>query len=317
MIVDIALPVAFDRHTLAEYIEVISLVNPVEHLSPSELRSHFPSGQGPAATEINLAFAEIEQRARSAKGVYPYHISDGGVVRVEALLTPAYDLMSLLSMESTPMRIQGDYTESDPLFDAVVREAAAKFLGSEGRSLIFGWPARDGRPTDFGAAVTWVGRQIGVPDGVLDRPTEEKDAGVDVISWRPFGDRRTGFPVYLFQNTLRADYVNKAREVVPSMWHQWLRLPRLPSTGFAIPFVVPQGDDRWQKLTYSADVVMDRLRIAKEISLLSTGFPELYQIRDFNAKQIEQIITGAGSPPVSVARPRRQRPSKYRDTRTR
>jgi hypothetical protein len=259
----------------------------------------------------------IERRAVLAENVYPYRISDGGVIRVDSAFTPVYDLMSLISMESTPMRLAGDYTEADPLFDAVVREATAKLLGPEGSSLIFGWPPRDGRPTEFSPAVTWVGEQIGVPDGVLDRPTEEKDAGVDVIAWRPFRDGRTGFPVYLFQNTIRADYVNKAREVVPSMWSGWLRFGSLPKTGFAIPFIGPVGDDRWLTLTCSADVVLDRLRIAELISFASDTFPEFEPIRAFNAKQIEQIINGSASQPVSVRRPRRQRASKHRDIRTR
>lgn len=314
---DVELPITSEPFSLAEYIEVSCLVNPVEHLSPSDLRGYFPSGQGPSSTEISLAIAEIERRAPLAENVYPYRISDGGVIRVESTFTAVYDLMSLLSMESTPMRAEGDYSEADLLFDAVVREAAAKALGPEGRSLIFGWPARNGRPTDFSPAVTWAGEQMGIPDGLLDRPTEEKDAGVDVIAWRPFKDGRTGFLVVLYQDTLRADYVNKAREVVPSMWYRWLQFGTLPKTGFAIPFTIPAGDDRWLKLTYSADVLLDRLRIAGEISSLSEPFRELEQIRAFNTKQIEQITNGSASRPVSIQRPRRQRASEHRDIRTR
>jgi hypothetical protein len=317
MIAEVTPPSTFDPYSLAEYIEIRFLVSPVEHLSPPELRSYFPSGQSPSSTEISLAMAEIERRASVTSSAYPYRISDNGVIRIESDLTAAYDLMLLLSMESTPMRTEGDYRESDPLFDAVVREATGRLLGPEGRSLIFGWPPRDGRPTDFGAAVTWVGEQVGIPDGSLDRPTEEKDAGVDVIAWKSFNDSRAAFPVYLFQNTLRADYVNKAREVVPSMWHDWLRFGTLPSTGFAIPFVVPSGDDRWQKLAYSADVVLDRLRIAGLINPLTRAFPELELISAFNAKQIDQIISGSASRSVAVRRPRRQRASIHRDVRTR
>jgi hypothetical protein len=314
---DIAPPATFDRNSLTEYIEILLLVEPVEHLSPSELRSYFPSGQGPAAAQINLAFGEVENRATLVGKPYPYRVSDSGIIRVESDLTPVYDLMTLLSVESTPMRSEGDYTESDPLFDAVVREAAAQALGPEGRALIFGWPPRDGRPSDFGQAVSWVGGQMGIADGVLDRPTEDKDAGVDVIAWRAFGDGRTGYPVYLFQNTIQADYANKAREVVPEMWHEWLRFGHIPGTGFAIPFAVPPGDDRWQKLAFSAGIVLDRLRIAKQLDSVTHPFPELERIRTFNAGQISQIVSGTLPRPVSVRRPRRQRASEHRDIRTR
>lgn len=317
MIADVAPPAAFDSYSLAEYIELVLLVDPVEHLSQSELRGYFPSGQGPASAQISLALGEMERRAAFVGKLYPYRIEDDGVIRVESDYTAIYDLMSLLSMESTPMRSAGSYNESDPLFDAVVREAAALTLGSAGRSLVFGWPPRDGRPSDFGEAVTWAGEQLGVTDGNLDRPTEEKDAGVDVIAWRPFGDGRTGYPVYLIQNTIRADYANKAREVVPEMWHEWLRFGHMPRTGFAVPFAIPDGDDRWQKISYSADILLDRLRIAKEINSLVGPFPELERIRDFNANQVRQIVDGTLSKPVTVPRPRRQRKSVHRDPRTR
>jgi len=317
MSADIATPAVLDAYSLAEYIELLMLVNPEDHLSPSELRSHFPSGQGPASADISLAMAEVERRAAIAAPVYPYRVSDGGITRLESQLVPAYDLMSLCSMENTPMRLEAEYGESDPLFDAIVREATARIWGDEGRSLVFGWPPQDDRPTGFSEAVTWVGTKLGIPDGVMDRPTEEKDAGVDVISWRPFADGRTAYPVYLFQNTIRANYVNKVREVEPSMWHSWLRFGRMPSVGFAIPFAVPHGDDRWLKLSYTADIVFDRLRIADHLKGLTSPFPELDAIKAFNEKQIASIVNEPAPHPVSISRPRRQRDSPNRDTSVR
>jgi hypothetical protein len=220
-------------------------------------------------------------------------------------------------MENTPMRIDRDYGESDPFFDAIVREASARLFGDEGQSLVFGWPARDGRPTEFSAAVSWVGQKLGIPDGVVDRPTEEKDAGVDVIAWRPFRDGRTSYPVFLFQNTIRADYAVKVREVEPSMWRDWLRFGTMPSVGFAIPFAIPIGDDRWLKISYTADVILDRLRIAEHINQLRAPFPELDAIRSFNAGQVRLIISGDYEEQITVSRPRRQRASDVRDRRVR
>jgi hypothetical protein len=74
--------------------------------------------------------------------------------------------------------------------------------------------------------------------------------------------------VSLFQNTIRADYAVKVREVEPSMWRDWLRFGTMPSVGFTIPFAIPIGDGRWLKVSYTADVILDRLRIAEHINQL-------------------------------------------------
>jgi hypothetical protein len=314
---DIATPAVLDAEPLADYIEIFMLANPIEHLSISELRNEFPAGQEPTSAQISFAIGEIERRLGIAENAYPYRLSEGGILRQESDLTPAYDLMLLLSMENTPVRVDRNYGESDPLFDAVVREASARLFGEDGRSLVFGWPARDGRPENFSSAVTWVGEQLGIPDGVIDRPTEEKDAGVDVITWRPFADGRTAFPVYLFQNTIRSNYAAKAREVEPAMWHDWLRFGTMPSVGFAIPFAIPRNDDRWLKVSYSADVILDRIRIEEHIRQVPGAFPELELIKSFNSDQVAAIVSGDLAKKVTVTRPRRQRASAERDVRVR
>ena len=58
------------------------------------------------------------------------------------------------------------------------------------------------------------------------------------------------------------------REVEPSMWRDWFRFGTMPSARFTIPFAFPIGDDRWLKVFYNADVILDRLRIAEHMNQL-------------------------------------------------
>jgi hypothetical protein len=228
-------------------------------------------------------------------------------------MSAVYDFMLLCSIENSPLRLAGNYRIADPLFDAIVREASAEYFGPEGRSLIFSSPAVGGRPKEFSEAVSWVGQQLGISDSDEKRPLDAKDSGVDVIAWRPFGDGRGAFLVILFQNTLRVNYTAKVKEVVSNMWRSWLRFGTAPDVGFATPLAVRGRDDRWDTVAYSADLILDRLRIAALMRHRKL-FPELVDIRAFNAEQLAGIGAGQGGGKI-VATLRRGRRAAQRRTR--
>lgn len=291
---EVAPPAVFDAAELAEYIEMLMLVNGSERLSAAEVSSSLPAGQQPTSAQISFAFLELERRRTCGGSAYPYSVQGRNVARIKSAMSPVYDFMLLCSMEHSPMRTVRDFGVADQLFDAVIREASAQIFGRDGRALVFAWPARDGRPKNFSAAVSWVGQQLGIGDGNGERPTDEKDSGVDVIAWRPFPDGRGGFPVYLYQNTLRIDFTLKAREVEPAMWRSWLDFNTFglhPNVGFATPFALTDADDRWRTIGYSASPILDRLRIAGLVDQRQP-FPELSLISEFNAQQLAGIAAG-------------------------
>jgi hypothetical protein len=298
---EVAAPATFDGEELAEYIEIYMLVNQLDRLSRTELRRSFPANQGPTPAQIDSAFTHMKDcRKRGSiaypylvapRSGYPYGVVDEVVVRTESQISPTYDFMLFCSMENAPLRFTKQYGVPYPLFDAIVREASAQYLGPDGRALIFAWPPRGRRPSDFSEAVSWVGAQLGIPDGDMDRPPRAEDAGVDVISCRPFGDGRNAFLIILYQTTTQADFVPKARDVVKAMWQRWLKIGAEPGSGLAIPFAVHRDDDRWQAVADSVNVFLDRMRIT-QIMRDVKPFPELAEIREFNADQLRGIADG-------------------------
>src|SRR5690606_23364065 len=126
-------------------------------------------------------------------------------------------------------------------------------------SIRFAWPSDDGRPQEFGAAIRWLAARMGVQPGDAYRPPYAKDGGVDVVAWRPFPDRRSGFPVMLVQCTVERSYAHKARDIDLPIWSGYLRLDVPPATALAIPEVVPSGED-WNALA-ARTVILDRTRI--------------------------------------------------------
>ena len=144
--------------------------------------------------------------------------------------------------------------------ERITAVALRRLYGEGTRSLRFGWPSDVGRPREFPDAVRWLAQQMGVPPGSAYRPPHRKDGGVDVVSWRPFPDGRSGFPVLLCQCTLEKDYAHKAADIDLRVWSGWLALDTDPATALALSEVVAAGEE-WNSLA-ARTVVLDRIRLA-------------------------------------------------------
>lgn len=306
-----------DPYSIAEFIEATMLQSEETYFSVSEIRSGFLAGQQPTDTEISFGILEIEHRHSIMGLKYPFSSDGRGVARVVTPGTEIYDFLLLMSLKDTPIRQDADYQRSDRLFDAIVREAFRAKLGKGAIVFDFGWPPRGGRPADFSEAVTWAGKQLGVGDRDLDRPENYKDGGVDVIATGPFQDGRPGgSTVYLIQNTVKQDYIKKPRDVDPSRWKDWLRFPIAPSIGFAIPFTVPENDDRWLEITATSHMTMERFRLTLELGPVDvTEWAEYEDIVEFNSTEKKNIddLEDDRKQPV-IVRPRKVRKPEHRDS---
>ena len=85
------------------------------------------------------------------------------------------------------------------LFQEVAVDAAAAIIN--GNAVSFGWPRPEG--TGFRPALADACQQLGLGEPLQDLPAwsrgQDKDAGIDVIAWREFRDRRPGKLVLLGQ----------------------------------------------------------------------------------------------------------------------
>jgi hypothetical protein len=316
--IELELPLASSAFAIAEYIEAMMLVEARSELSAAEVRAFFPAGSQPAQAELELAFAEIDDRSKRLDETYPYARQEGVIERREKEISFVYDFLCILALEAAPYRQQREWRRSDPLFDELVSLAAVRHLGEGANSIVFGWPPRGStRPTNFVQAVSWVGQQLGIDDARMDRPPDDNDGGVDVIAWKPFKDGRTGFPTYLIQCTVQLDYARKGREVEPHIWLQWLGFGTAPVSGIAIPFAVQRGDDRWLHMDNRSSLILDRSRICE----LLNGAAESEIRYSTEIKQfIEQELHGPtdrGGKRARVAKPRKQTASAFRSINAR
>lgn len=292
------------------------LVEGVNHLSIAELTSRFPSGRKPQDSETSSIRSDVLSRADRLGDLYPYRVDGEGIERREDLDTRVYDYLVLLSLEHAPYRRAREYTRTNKVFDLLVLEAVKGRLGSGSDGVRFGTPVQDGRPENFIEAVTWLAGRMGVADGQKDRPADANDAGVDVVAWIHFGDRRAGFPVVLAQCTLELDFVYKSLQIPLLHWQRWLDIGPHPQTTLAIPFTVAKGDDRWMMVVGNSAWFLDRLRITENlVGVDLSNHEEWVEMSDFIAEEIPKVLKGEEDDPKRPQAPKRrkQKISAYRD----
>lgn len=104
---------------------------------------------------------------------------------------------------------------------------------------------------------------LGLGKGTGYRQPTKKDGGVDVVAWRPFRDKRAGFVTVLAQCTVRIDWVDKARDIVPDLWTGYIDFGKSPITSLVVPFAIPRSFERWDELRRTVWLVIDRLRLCE------------------------------------------------------
>jgi len=303
-------PSDFDPHTLAEFIEAELVFSEDDYYSLTEIRNLFPFGNQPSDDELAFLFGEIERRSLQFGSKYPFLVDDRGILIVDNPMDPLYKVLLLLSLKGTPMRTRGEYARSDELFDAISREAFKAEQGPNAQAISFGWPPRGDRPAKFDAAVEWAASAMDIETRGTWIPDHLRDGGVDVIVWRPFPDRRTGFQVTLVQNTVQLSFSKKPYDVRPHNWFLWWKVGTPPQVGFAVPFALPQPDIWWEVVAEAATVVMDRGRIMASLQDTDPSrWLEWSLIEDFVESEVAEVRSaGYFSPSSSLSvGPRRRK----------
>jgi hypothetical protein len=156
-------------------------------------------------------------------------------------------------------------------FEEVCAEAARQYLGGEEvQSRVFGFPRRLA-PKDFPGAVDTLCRDLGEGTACRNRPTvkNQKDAGLDIVAWRDFPDRREGKLISFGQCATGRDWPAKLTDLQPAHWcGLWMQdRPAVVPVRF---FFVPHCLDRvaWVPSCFNGGVLFDRCRIAHFVPAL-------------------------------------------------
>lgn len=250
------------REAMADYIETSLLVRGSTALGNQALIALAEEETGRSIAEITHSLGAMSARAAALGDAYPFEINAVMVRARPGAATMPYSALLQLTSASVARQLfyPGSTGEMEVAFENLASSALARLWGDQGRALRFGWPSEIGRPQDFPSAVSWLAETIGVKVGAGYRQPRRKDGGVDVVAWRPFPDKRSGFPILLAQCTLQADLLSKAADVDIRLWASWLALDAEPVTALVVPGMIRKTVE-WDEIALRC-MIFDRVRLA-------------------------------------------------------
>ncbi len=159
--------------------------------------------------------------------------------------TPAHSFCVLLALAKWYSRwakqFGSDYTEQGELFEELTKESLeTQFSGW--RIHLTGWSRT--RANMLASIVADVETHLGEHKGDVGRWTKPraKEAGLDLLCYRPFPDGRVGVPVYLMQCASGGDWEGKLHTPNLKIWTKVIEFAATPRKAFATPFAFTDRD---------------------------------------------------------------------------
>jgi hypothetical protein len=134
-----------------------------------------------------------------------------------------------------------DYTQQGELFEALTAESAVISLG--GWTIHpTGWTRT--RTQRLNQIVTEIAQKLGEATGDILRWTKDtaKEAGLDLLFYRPFPDGRVGVPVFLCQCASGEGWERKLKTPDLRIWCKIIPFASDPKKAFAMPFTLSDSD---------------------------------------------------------------------------
>lgn len=197
----------------------------------------------------------------------------------------------LIISTSVRYRTEHRQKDTDALFDQLVLDALKLYIGHGGRGIRFGAPASSQRPRNFQSAIAWLAREMNLTLGAGRARRVGGDGGLDVIVWRPFLDKRSGYLVIMSQCTVQREWFDKAKDLTDDVWRGWIDLGKGPHLALSIPFVISAAFEKWDMLRRTVHTVLDRLRLCE--LLARTTVTENVKISKWTAAEIKLMSESA------------------------
>lgn len=134
-----------------------------------------------------------------------------------------------------------DYIEQGELFELLTKESLEAHL-SKWQVYQTGW-TRTNTP-GLSQIVTEVANRLGemLTHTELWAKPGAKEAGLDLLCYREFPDRRVGIPVYLVQCASGGNWDDKLHTPNLGLWRDMITFRNTPQKAFSIPFALSQDE---------------------------------------------------------------------------
>lgn len=294
---------SYDPLELADWLELNALIGTAGQANLDNLRDALRAGslgsepgaskeQHSARLESIAASvrSEIADRRDRTKSAYPFRLEGSSLERVirrnsRPLSTYAFCLM-LSYVSWKDRKVQGHFP--DRVFEEISCLVARRYI--EGKAVRFGWPrVSTVLPSGFGSAVDKLCRRMGEGAGFRrgSATVGEKDAGVDVVAWKPI-DERPGKLLLFGACATGANWPRKLTELQPQDFcelYMNAKVSPVPAKAFFTPFSIPRTS--WETYSGWAGVLFDRCRVSRFVPKLTVGTRH-GDVREWMRHMIEQ-----------------------------
>ena len=213
---------------------------------------------------------ELERRAKLMNGSYPFSLKNGGVKYVPSK-TGVYEFC--LAVAKNPKGVADSIPKASAVFEFVARDILMLHFGQGTHGFRTGAPIYDfekrgnGTKSSFEILQQRCGEFCWSPaPGFPNEPSHKdlKDAGLDVVVWKPWPDGRQGLFFALGQCACGKNDINvsKGRELSLKRLGNWLRpvSHATPLRCFLAAHHIPNSIALYE-LSGEAGIVFDRARI--------------------------------------------------------
>jgi hypothetical protein len=270
---------------IADWIELAILASGQKGNTTHKIQKWANDWANLSELQVASGLKTMERRSALLGSKYPFAVNEFAVVfDQQPLESSLYIYLLLMTRPTSSVSWQSAVPTQDEsdLFEEVVALALKDYLGESAEAIPFGWPSKFGRPQEFPLAIDWLADKLGLKLGKAFRPPRRKDGGVDVVAWKPFNDRRSGFPIYLVQCTLQKEFVSKSRDIDLRIWAGWLEMDHDPVSILAVPRSIAPGE-AWNEITANS-IIFERFRLTESIN---QSIPEAH--RDYISKLVSDF----------------------------
>lgn len=142
------------------------------------------------------------------------------------------------------------------LFERLSNEAIQSYLN--GQAEVIGFPDKK----KLKAQIEGISAKTCEKLGNRCPSPQDKDKGVDIIAWKPHGDKRPNQIILLFQCAAGVNFEQK-KSISLAAWREFINWAVDPIHGIIIPSIPSNGD--WIKVRDDYNMVIDRVRIYRAI----------------------------------------------------
>jgi hypothetical protein len=222
-------------------------------LSKSELLTYIEdsSGSEPDATFIDDVWQELEIRLSLYGGEKPpYEVNAREIISlIDWESHPEYLVCVILSIDGNAI----DSVSTGKLFERLSCKAVKKYFNGE--AVIYGFPQKQ----------TVEEISLLMNETFSFNPSSNfKDRGVDIICWKPFGDKRKSQISAIIQCAAGFNWKGKLLSIPVDAWRQYILWSgSLPIKGFTTPTII--NEDVFHDVVTDSGLMFDRPRLYRNL----------------------------------------------------